>query len=629
MADPQEKGQDSHSSRLGGLIGALLANAHARSNAKIDTTAVSKPESPAHGSLPGQVSEYPPAVHSDRSTQDNCNRPTSPEYDDLAVAFIGSSEVCNAFRSVWRMVPLESHSWKALIQQSQPDFLLAEAIFQNQGNSRSKDRQPGDFWLRNVMPIAEYCRAHGIPSVVWAPLSQFSEAARENLHDTFNLVMTPEFETKSSRSNSKDRLASIYLPYAADPRRFNPIRHVATPRKISSRKAALLPDCSLPGSEFGSESELRVLRDGIAKLNEKQPPQELVKEFPVQAPGSAASLFEEFETIVTPSPSSGGWSVCPPVVLEATAAGNSVVTNATPAVFDLLSPDLISAADSAPAVYHWTRALIRSAEFADRKVHAAQRKIWTSHTYSHRGQAIMEGLDLSIAETHPLYSFFCSTNRPSNLEIIFENFARQSLPNKELLILFHGFVPTQSVLEQLQAKYGVQNLTTLTEPVNSSLGKCLNRLVDRSQGEVLFRLDDDDYYGANYALDLANALQFSGAHLAGKGASYVYFEGLNSTVLTQPDEEHRFTDFVRGPTFAGPRSTFEQYRFPEMSRAEDSSVLKALRQDGKLIYSSDRFNFALRRSESHHTHTWSVDSLSFFSMGEWKFSGFDPKQIDA
>ena len=59
-------------------------------------------------------------------------------------------------------------------------------------------------------------------------------------------------------------------------------------------------------------------------------------------------------------------------------------------------------------------------------------------------------------------------------------------------------------------------------PADSSLtlGACLNLGIDASDGAHVAKIDDDNFYGRHYLLDLVDALDYSGAGIAGKWAHY-------------------------------------------------------------------------------------------------------------
>ena len=119
---------------------------------------------------------------------------------------------------------------------------------------------------------------------------------------------------------------------------------------------------------------------------------------------------------------------------------------------------------------------------------------------------------------------------------------------------------------------------------------------------MIAKIDDDDFYGDHYLSDALFALDYSDAQIVGKQARYVRLEASGATALAHEEREHRFTDFVAGPTLVGPREVFEQVPFEARTIGEDTALLHGVTDVGGRIYSADRFNFVqLRHGEGH---TW-------------------------
>jgi hypothetical protein len=147
--------------------------------------------------------------------------------------------------------------------------------------------------------------------------------------------------------------------------------------------------------------------------------------------------------------------------------------------------------------------------------------------------------------------------------------------------------------------------------------------VNAAAGEVLTKMDDDDYYGPNYLADLLYALDFSKADVVGKLAHHMHFSANRATVLRMPHKEHTFSRLVMGPTITAKRAVFEAHPFEALNRGEDTAFLKSVTASGGSIYAADRFNFCQMRSAEGHT--WDASDEELAASGEIKFFG-DPKE---
>ncbi len=82
----------------------------------------------------------------------------------------------------------------------------------------------------------------------------------------------------------------------------------------------------------------------------------------------------------------------------------------------------------------------------------------------------------------------------------------------------------------------------------------------------------------------------------------MYLESQSAHLVRFPEREHRFTDFVAGPTMVMPRSVALEHRFPDAQIGEDSELLRRVVDAGGRIYSADRFEFVqVRRGAGEHT----------------------------
>lgn len=271
------------------------------------------------------------------------------------------------------------------------------------------------------------------------------------------------------------------------------------------------------------------------------------------------------------------------------------------------------------------RALVQSPELRERMVHRAQRRIWENHTYHHRALTIVDklGLELETDET-PLVSVVCSTNRDTRLEHLLTQVAQQQYPHVQLITLGHGIDFDASVSDRAEA-LGI-DLKLLSAPAENTLGECLNQLVDAADGEVIAKFDDDDYYRPNYLRDQVLALHWSGADLVGKASIYFYLTDSNLIVRRWPQKEHKWANFVAGATFVGWRNTFLETRFQELGVGEDSQFLKDLEQNGKIVYSTDRFNYMAVRN-GVGSHTWNISDAEILSYSTVETSGLSLEHI--
>lgn len=577
---------------------------------------------------PGAMNEFPESQA--------IERPVS--FPDIKVAIIADEFTIESFRFEWNLKLLTKENWREEVESFAPDFLFVESAWEgNNGNWRYQlvgNSAPRD----EIVQLVSFCKMSGIPTAFWNKedpphFEDFLKTA--SLFDyifTTEEALIGEYVRRTGHSNV------ALLPFAAQPALHNP---VAIPG-VARNRSVVFGGMYFREKYLERRGQMDRLLQAASRVGldiySRNPGDDIRYRYPDSLIGfvkgslrypQMITAYHAYKVAINVNSVVGSQSMCARRIFEATACGAAVVTEPTPAIERYFPGDLLSQVANQESAYHTIRSLVRSDEFRERKVLAAQREVWRKHTYKHRARTIMDVIGITYSSRETTISFFVSTNRPGNLRLIFENVARQNVENSELLLATHGFVVDEQEIISLTEEFGLEDVRVFPIDSDKPLGHCLNKLVQASSGEVLLRMDDDDFYGRWYAEDMIHALEFSQADLVGKSATYIYFQEMDATALTFPGKENRFTDFVRGATFGGPRETFVDYPFPESTRSEDSSVLERLRRDGKKIYATNRFNYAVIRNGDKQKHTWQVEDISLFGTGEMKFRGFDPKQIEA
>lgn len=227
----------------------------------------------------------------------------------------------------------------------------------------------------------------------------------------------------------------------------------------------------------------------------------------------------------------------------------------------------------------------------------------------------------------PGVSMVLSTAKPKYLNNIIANLDRIKYPKVEYIIIIHNSrVDTQVYAERLR---GRKNVRLLVLPENYSLGDCLNYGVELAKYDYIGKMDDDDYYGANFIGDLMLAFQYTNAQIVGKGVHFVYFEANQALGLRLPLavsyslEDGRFyvNRYTYGPSLSGgaliaKRGVFTKVRFSSVSLGEDVRFMKDCTRKNIPIYAVDPFNYVYMRHGDRMDHTWNVNSQFVFRQAK-------------
>ncbi|WP_404320345.1 glycosyltransferase [Arthrobacter luteolus] len=547
-----------------------------------------------------------------------------------------------AFGYEWHQTVLSRDGWADQIAAKQPDLLFVESAWSGNMGEWKHQLTGTKGPSANLRALVEECRSRDIPTVFWNKedpphYEDFLEAAK-----LFDLVFTSDSNRLSSyrRDLGHDRVA--VLQFAAQPVIHNPIR----PRYGWHQR-----DIAFAGMYFAHKypqrrEQMDVLLGAAEQISAQLPigleifsrhaeaddnykfpaPYDgrVVGSLPYDRMLTAYKAYKAFLNVnsVVDSP-----SMCARRIFEITASGTSVVSTPSEALTRLWDNDeQFIVSDRAEAVQTLS-ALIRNPELSSRQLHLAQRRIWAEHTYAHRAETVLRLAVPKKAQPVrlPSVSLLVSSNRPHQLEHVFRTVSGFAGPAAELVLLTHGFEVGKDQVRQWQEEYSVPNLVLLHQNEDLSLGECLNHCVKAASGDVLSKMDDDDYYGPNYLLDLVNALGYSRADVVGKQAHYMYLAERNAALLRFAEREHKFTNMVMGPTITARKDVFGDIPFQGLRTGEDSMFLNDVTARGGTIYSADKYNYFQFRGSVNHA--WKVSDAELLTSGDIQFFGSPEEHV--
>lgn len=573
-------------------------------------------ESPAPGNVKGPNSResgsFPPFSYP------TIDIPATP----IRVASILDTFSESAFSYEWTNVPLTKSAWRDELDGC--DLLFVESAWSGNSDEWRYCLTGPSAPRQEVIDLVEYARKRGIPSVFWNKEDPPHFADFLRTAALFDVVLTTDESCVEKYKAELGHERVGVLPFAAQPKVHNPIRPAGVFRnkevafggmyfahKFPERRQQL--DYLLPAaSRFKFDIFSRQL-GGEANYQFPEPyDKHVVSSLPYDQMLTAYHAYRVFLNVNSVTSSS---TMCARRVFEIIASGAAVVSAPSPAIASFFPDGLVPMPENQDEAFHEIRALLQPGGYGEKQILRAQRLIWAQHTFAHRVATIYDWAGLSFKNEKKTVSIIAPTHRPDYVGNILDSAGRQKDVDVELNLLTHGFSLDEKSLRREARLRGIDNLNLLSADKNSSLGSNLNRLVLASSGDIITKMDDDDYYGENYLIDLLNAKMYSGADVVGKGATYIHFESKDATILSYAASENKFSEFVRGATLTADRGIFLSSPFQDLGRSEDTTFLGHVKADGGTIYCSDRFNFWVRRSADASHHTWSVADSNLFATG--------------
>lgn len=281
---------------------------------------------------------------------------------------------------------------------------------------------------------------------------------------------------------------------------------------------------------------------------------------------------------------------------------------------DLLGADLASALRVNPAVL--------TEPVARERVSVIQRRAaLDTHSPATRWRMLREAL--GIPTRGPLsVSVLLATNRPDHLMHAAGQLAAQDHPNFEVVLALHGDgFPAAAVTRFLDTV--AAPTTVLRRPAEDTLGGCLNAATEAASGELVTKVDDDDWYGPAHLRDLELAWRYAGATLVGKAAEFVYFTELDRTIRRFAGGAETWNDLIAGGAMLLSRGDLlDAGGWRRARRAVDRLLINDVRMAGGEVYRTHGFGFVLTRREAS-SHTWDAHPQYFLSQASAQRDGLD------
>lgn len=602
------------------------------------------------GSRAGVVPSDSPAGYAvDFLPAEPLERPA--RFADLVVATILDDFSTIAWGHEFTAVPVTPEGWHDELVAKMPDLLLVESAWAGSGGAWTSQLTGPHAPSTALQDLVAWCRERRIATVFWNKedpphFEDFLETAR-----LFDVVFTSDERMVPRYKEVLGHEAVASLPFAAQ----DAVHHPVRPAHGFHER-----DVAFAGMYFAHKfperrGQMDLLLSAAARVSPKmttgleifsrflsadsryQFPEpfnrHVVGSLPYSKILTAYRAYKVFLNVnsVTDSP-----SMCARRIFEITATGTPIVTTRSEAVPHFFRQDEVPVVDTPAEAEGIIRALVRSPELNDRMVHRAQRTIWDAHTYSHRAVEVLEAAGLTrdrsgkaFAERLrlPTVSALVSTHRPHQLQHVLSTLAAFENVDLEVIVLTHGFAVDSALLQAQASEAGLEHVRFLHASKDVPLGECLNRLVAVAEGEVLTKVDDDDLYGPEYLADLLRARRFSGADVVGKQAHYMHLENQDATLLRFREREHRFTDFVMGPTLTAAADVFRDHPFNPVDNGEDTAFLRSVARDGGRIYSADRFNFCQVRKGDPGLHAWTVSDAELLGTGDLQYYGMNNRNL--
>jgi|GEM_PF-4514558 len=216
-----------------------------------------------------------------------------------------------------------------------------------------------------------------------------------------------------------------------------------------------------------------------------------------------------------------------------------------------------------------------------------------------------------------MISVICCTMREEFIDNVFENYLKQRLPEKELIIILNQSAMDLKRWEEKAKPY--PDISVHQLPESTTLGECLNYGIHLCKHHIIAKLDDDDYYGPNYLENQLRMMKRMNADVVCKRTVYMFFENKKKIGLHLANKEKntfvKRAGGVKGSTLVIKKYVWEDINFRHVNIGEDFEFIKRCLWNGYNIYVTDENDYVcLRRWKGNHT--WKINNLALIQQSK-------------
>ncbi|PKH57903.1 hypothetical protein CXF94_23975 [Halomonas sp. Choline-3u-9] len=568
--------------------------------------------------------------------------PKSPN-SSLTIALISGERVYWSMQQEGKIISLTEVNWQWVFKYADIDLLLIESCAETATGDWFMAQTAPDFENSIFGEMVASAKKHKIPVAYWFTLDEEYLPQYQPIIEWIDNVFCAD--EKAVEALEQQRVKATYLPPAVQPALFTKLnQYTAEKRELKRLVCDDLVDViqSWEGREsfyqdvqaFGGyffDSRNQVWNTKTKKLELK--PESLLGTLDLH---SRAALFKESRTLGILKSASRTRTDMKWSAVEAAASHMTILLEAGVDVGEFASLCLQPGNQDQFFVE-----LIRQDKdklYYERVAQKAWREALMNHTYSHRVSTICQQLKIEHDWVeYPSAAMVTPSYRKKFLERAKESFMRQTYPNKHWAMVFNG--PKKEFSEIKAEVEQVENSQAIYVPAELHAGPCMNAGIQAVIVEYVFRMDDDDYYGSNYLLDMMLHNRVIDFDVIGKSfRSFVMkddFPGVlfyrNVGIMDFKKPSCCFSkdlpvgmNYLAGCSQGGKRSFLLKYPYPERNFGSvDSQWLDSLRERDKgLILCTDDFNMVVDRRSSGD-HTWSIGMDAFIKNSDKYKNGLE------
>lgn len=535
----------------------------------------------------------------------------------LRIAGIFSDRLYQGLRYEGDLLLLTPNRFNRVLRYGMPDFLLVESVTHSCDGAWFFFHEGEEDQSTELATAVNIAQSLSIPTVFWLTVGHEYVSWYKEFAILFDFIACADIESVAYFLSIGKK--AFYLPPCIQPAIFNPL-HNAT--SFESKKNNILFDKGLDTLLYpeinhiiNDLEDITIFESRLDFINDsKSNYSELLydNKIPIFSHPKRTHALKNSRIYATTYKSH-----CTPVeqqwmILEAAACRLPIIYLGRLEHTNFLYDIVITCASKEEYLLEFYRQKIDDL-YRERLAHLSWRSVNKLHTFSHRIADICKKLDIEHNWVeYPKITITTPSYRRDLLDNCVTNYDNFNYPDKELILVYNGDnLPTKENLNIANRS----DITVTYVPSDLFAGAALNLGHIVSSGKYIFRIDDDDYYGKNYILDMFFIARSVGAELFGKSPVPLIFEGNDSIYVKKDTKDltivnidaiHEGKIWIGGNTVSGLTDFFNTnpYFDTAYGAADSSMQLNIPSSEQPIIVLADKFNAVAFRNNDINLHTW-------------------------
>lgn len=514
----------------------------------------------------------------------------SRKMKDIKMACIFDEFTMSSFRDLVSLITFSPNDWKSKLEAEKPDLLMVESAWK--GNSGAWEYEIGTYNNNDdnakLRELLLWCKSKKIPTIFWNKedpihFNKFIKAA-----SLFDYILTTDEDMipKYREHVGHDRIRS--MQFAANPIIHNPI-------SINRKKDRI----SFAGSYYANrhidrkkdmDNMLRITKkyglDIYDRNYERNKTGKTDFQFPEEYKENIIGTlkyseiykaYKDYRLIMNVNSVKYSPTMFSRRVFEGLACGTPVISSYSVGIKKTFHNIVSLLNENEEKFEHEVKQLMENNEYYRKKAMRGMREVFRYHTYEKRMEDILELVGIEFKRNKHDITVLFTINSKDEFNEALKIIESQSYENIKVLMalsLFEGY-------ETLLNKYNNKKISTY---IKSYLFKYDN-ISDIVDTEYFTILSTENRYGPYYIEDLVHAGIYSRADIIGK-------KSINKNNNFEYDEyEYQYTDEVISDTAVFRVNSIQSISFEELIYDRNKVIQKLFKQDGKRVFSCDKFNF--------------------------------------